>query len=81
MKVIDLIVLWCAVGVALATNPPVVHAYIGPGAGFTLLGSLWAVLAAVITAIAGILLWLIRALFRLRRRAKESAAESASSDT
>jgi hypothetical protein len=81
MKVLEWIVLLYALGVALVTSPPVVHAYVGPGAGFTLLGSLWAVMAAVITAIAGILLWLIRALFRSRRRAKESAAKSAPSDT
>jgi hypothetical protein len=81
MRILDLIVILLAAGVAVVASPGIGHGYVGPGAGFTLLGSLWAVVAAVITAIAGILIWLFRALFRLRRRGKESAAESGLSDT
>jgi len=38
------------------------YAYIGPGVGITMLGALWAVIAAVALAVGGILLWPIRAL-------------------
>ncbi len=64
---------------AVIGNPLVVYAYVGPGVGITLLGALWAVLAAVILAIVGILVWPIRALLRRRRRSKEAAAELKSS--
>ena len=80
MRAFHQIVILLAAGVAVGVSPEVGYGYVGPGAGFTILGSLWAVVAAVVTAVAGILLWIIRALFRLRRRGKESAAESGSSD-
>lgn len=40
------------------------YAYVGPGAGITMLGALWAVILAVILAIGGILLWPLRAMLR-----------------
>lgn len=48
------------------------YAYVGPGAGITMLGALWAVILAVILAIGGILLWPIRAFLLRRRSAKEN---------
>ena len=45
-------------------------AYIGPGAGVSFLGSVWAVLAGILLAISAILIWPIRyAIRRIRRRA------------
>ena len=45
-------------------------AYIGPGAGVSFLGSVWAVLAGMVLAILAILIWPIRyPIRRLRRRA------------
>ncbi len=45
-------------------------AYIGPGAGVSFLGSVWAVLAGMVLAILAILIWPIRyAIRRIRRRA------------
>jgi hypothetical protein len=49
-------------------------AYIGPGAGITMLGALWGVVVAIALAIGAVLLWPIRILFRRRRK---SIAESA----
>lgn len=55
--------------VALATALPA-QAYIGPGAGIGLLGSLWAWLVGLVVVLAAIAIWPIRwALRRLRRRA------------
>jgi hypothetical protein len=51
----------------VAFYPCVAEAYVGPGAGITLLGVLWAVIAAIVTAVAGLLIWPIRALWRRAR--------------
>ena len=42
-------------------------AYIGPGAGITMLGALWGVIVAVVLAIGAVLFWPIRALLRRRK--------------
>ena len=50
--------------------PRVVHAYIGPGAGFALAGSFLAIFGAVFSAVVMVLAWPIRRLLRIffRRR-------------
>jgi len=48
-------------------------AYIGPGAGLSVLGSLWAVLVGVVVALFAILSWPLRVLWR-RLRGKRAAA-------
>jgi len=50
-------------------------AYVGPGAAVTLVGALWAVVAAVVLAVVGILIWPIRLMLR-RMRGKARAEES-----
>jgi hypothetical protein len=44
-------------------------AYIGPGAGITMLGALWGVVVAVVLALGAVLFWPIRALLRRRKQA------------
>jgi hypothetical protein len=54
-------------------------AYIGPGAGISVLGALWGVIVAVVLAIGAVLMWPLRILFRRRRktiRPPDAAAES-----
>ena len=53
--------------VALWAEPAA--AYIGPGAGITMLGALWGVIVAVFLAIGAVLFWPIRVLLRKRRKA------------
>ncbi len=53
-------------------------AYIGPGAGVTMLGALWGVIVAVLLAIGAVLFWPVRAL--LRRRRKGAAVTAATPD-
>jgi hypothetical protein len=48
-------------------------AYVGPGAGLTLLGALWGLVAAVVMSVGFVLLWPIR---RLLRRNKQAGAVS-----
>ncbi|HMM66001.1 MAG TPA: hypothetical protein PKC03_03575 [Dokdonella sp.] len=43
-------------------------AYIGPGAGVSFLGSVWAVLAGIVLAVAAVLIWPIRYMIRRIRR-------------
>jgi hypothetical protein len=49
-------------------------AYIGPGAGITMLGALWGVIVAVALALGAVLFWPIRVLLRKRRKPTATAA-------
>ena len=51
-------------------------AYIGPGAGLSVLGSLWTVLVGIALALFALLSWPIRAAWR-RLRAKRTTAATA----
>ena len=55
--------------------------YVGPGAGITFLGALWAVSAAVILALIGLLLWPIRVLLRRKKQRTASAEEQETGST
>jgi hypothetical protein len=48
-------------------------AYIGPGAGITMLGALWGVIVAIALAVGAVLFWPIRALLRRRKRPAQPA--------
>jgi O-antigen/teichoic acid export membrane protein len=63
-----------AVGAVLL--PTAAEAYIGPGAGASLAGSLLAVLAAIATALAIVLFWPLRLLYRKIKGGKPAAAGS-----
>lgn len=45
-------------------------AYIGPGAGVSFLGSIWALLVGIVLALGAVLFWPIRYLIRRARRGK-----------
>ena len=51
-------------------------AYIGPGAGVSFLGSIWALLIGVVLALGAVLFWPIRYLFRRIRRGKSRPSET-----
>jgi hypothetical protein len=42
-------------------------AYVGPGAGLSLLGALWGLLAAIFAALAFVLMWPLRKMMKSRR--------------
>jgi predicted AlkP superfamily phosphohydrolase/phosphomutase len=69
MRKLGWLLFLTALVVLLAPSPA--HAYIGPGAGFALAGSVFAVFAAVCSAILMLLTWPVRLLLRavLGRRA------------
>lgn len=63
---------------ALSTGlllPTVAFAYVGPGAGLSLLGALWALLAAVFMAVSLVVAWPLRRMLR-RRRAGNAPADA-----
>ncbi len=69
MRTLSLVVAsFCLVA---AATPAV--AYIGPGAGITMLGALWGVVVAVALALGAVLFWPIRALLRRRKRTAQPA--------
>jgi hypothetical protein len=55
---------------ALIASPAA--AYIGPGAGISVLGSLLGILATIFVAIGAILFWPIRKLIKRRKAKKET---------
>lgn len=61
-----------AAGLAFGAGPAL--AYIGPGAGLSLLGALWGVIAAVAAAMLFLLLWPLRRMMRRKRAAAPRTA-------
>ena len=57
-------------------TPTQVWAYVGPGPGITLMGSLFAVALAIVFALGGILIWPLRSFLRRRRAAAKSKNDS-----
>lgn len=55
---------------ALLLAPLAAEAYVGPGAGLSLLGALWALIVALGTAVIFVLAWPIRRFLRHRREAR-----------
>jgi membrane protein implicated in regulation of membrane protease activity len=53
-------------------------AYVGPGAGLSLLGALWGLLLAVIAALGFVIMWPLR---RMRKRAKEKREAAAANES
>lgn len=58
---------------ATLAAPTVALAYVGPGAGLSLLGALWALVAAVATALIFVVAWPVRRMLRQRRAARGAA--------
>lgn len=53
--------------VALVASAAPAAAYVGPGAGISLLGALWGVIAAIAIALGFVLFWPVRRMLRRRR--------------
>jgi membrane protein implicated in regulation of membrane protease activity len=64
MKILVKTVLSCALTLGVINTA---SAYVGPGAGLSLLGALWGLLAAVLAALAFIVLWPFRKMLKGRR--------------
>lgn len=69
------IILLLVALLALAAVPA--QAYVGPGAGISVLGSLLGILATIVVAIGAILFWPIRKLLRRRKAASAPVSTEA----
>jgi uncharacterized membrane protein len=70
---------WVVVAL-LVMVPFTAQAYVGPGAGVGMIGSLFAVLGAILLSIVGLILWPLRMLRkRMQRKNAGSQAERPSS--
>jgi len=58
----------------LLTTPAI--AYIGPGAGISVLGSLLGILATIVVAIGAIVMWPLRKFLKKRRQPSSDAAKT-----
>ncbi|HEY5776752.1 MAG TPA: hypothetical protein VIS57_11740 [Xanthomonadales bacterium] len=72
-KILALILLVLPLSSALA--------YIGPGAGISVLGSLLGILATIFVAIGAVLFWPLRKLMKRRKARRESATVPAAEVT
>jgi uncharacterized membrane protein len=60
------------------TWPEAGLAYVGPGAGISMLGALGAVIVAILFALGGLIWWPVRTMRRRRRQAANAAAAAGS---
>lgn len=72
--IIRLVALFGAISALLL--PTAAMAYIGPGAGASLAGSLFGVLAAIVTALAIVLFWPLRLLYKKLKGKDQAATET-----
>lgn len=54
-----------ALAAALAAGPAL--AYVGPGAGLSVLGALWGLIIAILAALAFVVAWPVRRMLKRRR--------------
>jgi uncharacterized membrane protein len=74
LMIVRIVALIGAVGALLL--PTVAVAYIGPGAGASLAGSLLGVLAAIVTALAIVLFWPLRLLYKKIKGNRQATTET-----
>ncbi|MDT8319638.1 MAG: hypothetical protein RQ826_03850 [Xanthomonadales bacterium] len=55
------------------------EAYVGPGAGISVLGSLLGILATIVVAIGAVIFWPVRKMLK-RRKANATAAQETAAD-
>jgi type VI protein secretion system component VasK len=66
---------------SIALLPEIAMAYVGPGAGISLLGALWGLIVGVVMALGIVLFWPIRMMMRKRKAAAEAKNTKAPTDT
>jgi hypothetical protein len=64
---------WLAVVIATMGAAGPAAAYVGPGAGLSLVGAFWGLLVAIFAAVAFIVVWPVRRLLRRGRSAPDTA--------
>ena len=67
--------------IAVLLLPLAAQAYVGPGAGLSLLNALWGVVAAIGAAFLFLIMWPIRRMRRLRREKQQAEANPGAATT
>jgi hypothetical protein len=81
MKKRSELIIFLFAALALMLSAPVADAYVGPGPGLTVIGALWAVIAAALLAVLAIVRWPLRYLIRkIRGKGAEGAGEAETPD-
>ncbi len=73
---------FAAIAMIAAASPAL--AYVGPGAGLTLLGALWALILAIVMSVGFVLIWPFRRFLRRRKQAggaQDRSAEDLATDS
>lgn len=70
MRLVSIVMMLCLTAIEPA------HAYVGPGPGLSMLGSLFTLLAGVALALAMVLIYPIRLLLKRRKAKKDTRADS-----
>lgn len=81
MNLYTLRAAWLAIlttALALTAFPAI--AYVGPGAGLTLLGALWGLILAVVVSLGFVLLWPLRRLMRRNKQVQTPDHPTADDD-
>jgi len=65
----------------LLTVSPAALAYIGPGAGISVLGSLLGILGTIVVAIGAIIFWPVRKFLKRKKQAKGATIDESVSDS
>ena len=76
----NVLLTWLAVIVAALGAAAPAAAYVGPGAGLSLVGAFWGLLVAVFAALAFVILWPIRRFLKQRRRPATAAPQPQGAD-
>ena len=74
-----ILAVFAAMATAVGFATPAL-AYVGPGAGLTLLGALWGLIAAIVMTLGFIVLWPFRRLLFARRQKAGGAADTNTRD-
>jgi len=69
------------VALPAAFIPGLALAYVGPGAGISMLGAFWGLVVGIVMALGVILFWPIRMMMRKRKAAREEAENNAGGET
>jgi hypothetical protein len=71
---VKVLLTWTAVVIAAMGAAGPAAAYVGPGAGLSLVGAFWGLLVAIFAAVAFIVVWPVRRLLRRGRTPPAPAA-------